>query len=93
MIWTTLTGRWLARYGEWRLWFAWRPVSLEPQLDSKHAEPVTRAWLCVVWRIGVLVKGQRFWLYRAVDEAVLKTPAVPDIEPAARGGRHLRLVK
>ena len=93
MIWKTSTGRWIERYGEWRPWFAWHPVPLEPPLDCEHDQPVTRAWLCIVWRKGLLIRGRRFWLYASLDQIdpMGVEPAPP--RPVHETGPRLRVVK
>jgi hypothetical protein len=89
MIWKTSNGRWIERHGDWRPWFAWKPVSVEPPLECEHGQPVTRAWLCVVWRKGVLVRGRRFWLYLPFDQMDRPQQA----QPAAKAAPRLRIVK
>ena len=71
MIWRTFNGRWLARFGAWHPWFAWHPVTLENPSGEVRVE---RAWLMVVMRLGVVVRGRRFFLYA--------TPAVLGVDQA-----------
>jgi hypothetical protein len=90
MHWKTSTGRWIERHGEWRPWFAWKPVLLEPPLECEHDQPTTRAWLCLVLRKGLLIRGGRFWLYRSLDQ--IERPRQP--APPRRAGKpRLRVVK
>lgn len=87
MIWQTANARWLARHGSWRPWLAWHPVSLEPPADSASDQPTHRAWLCIVWRIGVIVRGQRFWLYREFEAMPAAAPEHQRGLRVIRGGK------
>lgn len=90
MIWKTRNGRWLDRFGTWHPWFAWHPVSLE----NPSNRPRLRAWLCQVARIGVIVRGRRFWLYALPTDVELRyAPPPAELRRIADRGKHLRAVK
>lgn len=89
MIWRTRDGRWLDRFGKWHRWYAWHPVTLEDERDVR----LTRAWLCPVARIGVIVRNQRFWIYTALDSIGLDEPDQQrELRKRAHRGEHLRAV-
>lgn len=91
MIWRTRNGRWLDRFGQWHAWFAWRPVTLENPSGGVRA---LRAWLCPIARIGVVVRGRRFWLYALPADVGQAEPIMPpaELRRRARRGEHLRAV-
>lgn len=95
MIWRTRNGRWLDRFGQWHAWFAWHPVSLEPPAEAASRESLATAWLEPVARIGVVVRGRRYWLYALPADVGLGQPALPpaELRRRARRGGHLRAVK
>lgn len=89
MIWRTRNGRWLDRFGRWHRWYAWHPVTLEDERDVS----TTRAWLCSVARIGVIVRGRRFWVYCKPDQIGLDKPMQQrELRRRAQRGEHLRAV-
>lgn len=90
MIWRTRNGRWLDCYGQWHSWFAWYPVSLE----NPDGRPRLQAWLCRVARIGVIVRGHRFWLYALPTDVGLNyAPPPAKLKRIASRGEHLRVVQ
>ena len=92
MIWRTRNGRWLDRFGQWHRWYAWHPVALECP-DDERQDNLTRAWLCHVARMGVIVRNRRFWIYTALDQIGLDEPDQQrELRRRAHRGEHLRAV-
>lgn len=90
MIWRTSLGRWHDRYGTWHAWFAWHPVTLEnPTTDDGPRR--SRAWLCRVARIGVVVRDRPFWLYAPAEliglERAGAPPAADNVVPLRKARR------
>lgn len=93
MIWRTRNGLWFDQYGKWHWWFAWHPVLLESP-DADQPNRLTRAWLSPVARLGVIVRGRRFWLYaRPEDVALEHQPSQDELRWLAKRGEHLRAVR
>lgn len=55
--------KWLERYGEWHVWFAWYPVLLSEYRPTGQFR-CWRAWWTHVDRRGIRVGGFRKFEYR-----------------------------